>query len=212
VVIQAGGPGRRLAPVNGGLPKALTPFAGGTLLSYQLDRLEALAPERRVVIACHGAAAVQAAAAGRAEVLTEPAPLGTAGGLALLPEGPEVWLVINVDHVSDVDLEALVAAYRPAAVAALSRVEVPVDEGVVALERGQIIAYRERPVLELPVTTGLYVFQAAALRRALDRQRCEMPALVRRLMGEGVHAYEHPGYWIDAGTPERLAAARAIAR
>jgi NDP-sugar pyrophosphorylase family protein len=92
----------------------------------------------------------------------------------------------------------------------LSTVRVPVDEGVVELSGGQVVAWRERPILQLPVTTGLYVFSAEALRQVLDGSPIDMPALIERLMPEGVHAWQHQGTWIDAGTPDRLATAERL--
>ena len=213
-VIQAGGEGRRLRSIAA--PKALAPLLDGTLLDWQLDRVSPVAAPV-VVIAHHGAEAVSAHVAGRGEVIVEPAPLGTAGGLSLLPTGPEAWLVVNVDHVSDVALAAFVRAFeaagRPPCLAALSAVAISVDEGVVDVTDGRLTAWRERPVLRLPVTTGLYLFRADALRDALAVHGggpVDMPALVEALMPEVV-AWHHPGWWIDAGTPERLARAAALA-
>jgi len=207
VAIMAGGVGRRLAAVTGGGPKALAPFGSGTLLDHQLARVAPLQPECVVVLGHHHAAAVGAALGDRGEMRVEDRPLGTAGGLSLLPDGPARWLVLNVDHVSDVDLEAFCAAFQPPAIAATTEVPVVVDEGVVTLVGDRLTAWQERPVLRFPVTTGLYVFAAAALRAHLDGGLIDMPDLVRRLMPDGVHAWRHPGGWFDAGTPERLAAA-----
>ena len=102
--------------------------------------------------------------------------------------------------------------WTPPCTAVLSTVDVPVDEGVVTLSAGRVVAWRERPVLQLPVTTGLYVFSAAALHEALDGNPVDMPALIERLMPQGVHAWRHQGTWIDAGTPERLASAARFVR
>ncbi len=201
-VIMAGGAGMRLATL--GVPKALAPLGDTTLLDHQLARLSPLPLQTTVVLLHHEADAIIAHLAGRASAIVEPAPLGTAGGLSLLPEGPDAWLVLNVDHVSDVSLADLIASWTPPCTAVLSEVAVPVDEGVVDLSAGRLVGWRERPVLRLPVTTGLYVFQAAALRAALGEGRVDMPELIGRLMPAGVTAWQHPGTWIDAGTPERL--------
>lgn len=207
--IVAGGRGARLAGITGGGPKALAPFGGGTLLDHQLRRLSVLDPCRVVVLAGHGGAAVAEAAGDRAEVQVEVAPMGTAGALAHLPPEPEAWLVVNVDHVSDVDLVALARGWRPPCTAVLAEVAVPVDEGVADVQGDRVVAVRERPVLRLPVTTGLYLFQRSALARHLDGTPCDMPALLGRLLAEGVYPWRHPGTWFDAGTPDRLAAAEA---
>lgn len=219
VVIMAGGEGRRLAGVTAGRPKALAPLGGSTLLDHQLGQCAGLEPAVTVVLACagRGDAAIRAHVGGRAEVICEEAPLGTAGGLRMLPEGPESWLVVNVDHVSDVDRRALVERARAPVTAVLWRAPVPVDEGVVELATApdgtlRVESWRERPVLHLPVTTGLYVFSAAALEPARRRTPFDMPELVMAHAPEGVHVHLHEGFWIDAGTPERLEQARQWVR
>lgn len=207
VAILAGGRGTRLHPLTRGVPKALAPFDGHTLLDHQLQRVHSLRPDRVVLVLHHQHALISAHAAGRAASVVEPRPLGTAGGLALLPPGPDRWLVLNVDHISDVDLTALVEEARGPCTAALWSAPVPIDEGVVTIQDGRVVRWQERPVLRLPVTTGLYVFTRAALQGALDGSPCDMPGLVERLMPQGVHAWMHRGQWFDVGTPERLARA-----
>lgn len=207
VAIMAGGVGRRLAAVTAGGPKALAPFDDGTLLDHQLQRVAVLDPAEVVVLGHHHADAVGAALGDRGRLVVEDRPLGTAGGLALLPPGPSRWLVVNVDHVSDIDLQAFVAAWRRPCLAATTEVPVVVDEGVVTLHDDRITEWRERPVLHFPVTIGLYVFGAADLERHLRGEPLDMPQLVRRMMPEGVRPWRHGGAWFDAGTPERLSAA-----
>ncbi|MEC8422701.1 MAG: NTP transferase domain-containing protein, partial [Myxococcota bacterium] len=175
VAIMAGGVGRRLAAVTGGGPKALAPFAARTLLDHQLARVAPLDPERIIVLGHHPARAVGAALGDRGEMRIEDRPLGTAGGLALLPDGPQRWLVVNVDHISDVDLLAFCGSFTPPALAATTEVPVVVDEGVVTLVGDRLTAWQERPVLRFPVTIGLYVFDAAALREHLDGTLIDMP-------------------------------------
>ena len=211
VAILAGGRGERLRGLPGAPPKALAPFDGGTLLSHQLAQVAPLRPERVVVLLHHAAGAIAATLPPGVAPLVEPEPLGTAGGLALLPRGPARWLIVNVDHVSSFDRAALLDDWAAPGVAALAEVVVPVDEGVVSLDAGRIVGWQERPTLRLPVTTGLYALCAAALRAALPApERLDMPALILRL--GGVEGRRCPGRWVDAGTPERLAAAEALVR
>lgn len=211
-VIFAGGLGTRLRQVTGPTPKALAPLLGGTLLDHQLARLERLRPAQIVVLACYGADAVRQAVGNRAEVVVEESPLGTAGGLALLPRGCSRWLTLNVDHVSDVDLDALLAAHRPPCTACVTEVPVRIDQGVVDLDGDRMVAWRERPLVPFTVTTGLYVFSDAALRQVATGQRLDMPDLVRALVPHGVTTWMHRGTWFDAGTPDRLAQAEAWLR
>lgn len=214
VAIMAGGAGSRLRSVTGSLPKALAGFAGGTLLSHQLDRCRSLNAKKTVILAsARRGADLIAEHATDCDVLVEPSPLGTAGGLVHLPDGVDRWVVVNVDHVSDVDREALLAGASGPCTAVTTTVEATIDEGVVSLEPGPhgplITSWRERPTVRVEVTTGLYVFEHKALQEHLDGTPCDMPELVRRLMPDGVRAWHHRGPWFDAGTPERLLRAAA---
>jgi NDP-sugar pyrophosphorylase family protein len=214
VAVMAGGAGARLRTVTGAMPKALAPFRGETLLRHQLARCAGLDAARTVVLASarRGADLIAAHVPG-CEVLVEPSPLGTAGGLVHLPADIDRWLVVNVDHVSDVDREALVAGASGPCTAVTTTIDATIDEGVVTLEPGpngpRITSWRERPTVRVEVTTGLYVFEHAALLDHLDGTPCDMPELVRRLMPDGVRAWHHRGQWFDAGTPDRLLRAEA---
>ena len=210
VAIMAGGPGLRLAAINHGKPKALAAFDGATLLDYQLAQIRPLNPDCIVVLAHHGAEAVQQHLSARkawdVDVLVESHPMGTAGALHSLPDHPERWLVRYVDHFSDVDCAALAATKRAPCTAVITEVNIPIDEGVVTLEEGRLVNWQERPIHRVQVTTGLYVFQRSSLATVLNGQTMDMPDLVRALMPEVV-AWPHAGTWFDAGTPDRLRSA-----
>jgi len=90
--------------------------------------------------------------------------------------------------------------------AVVTRVEVPIDEGVVTIDENQLIDWQERPIHRVHVTTGLYLFERLAIGRVLAGTPMDMPGLVRALMPE-VTAWHHTGTWFDAGTPDRLRAA-----
>lgn len=205
VAIIAGGLGTRLRPVTGTAPKALAPFAGGTLLSHLLERVAPLNPARVVLLAGYEASTLRACAPAGVEVIAEPSPLGTAGALAQLPPEPRTWLSLNVDHVSDLDLRALLAAHDGRATAVTTTVEHEIPQGVVQVQAGRLQSWQERPRLSLQVTVGAYVFDRAALAQVLHGQRMDMPELISALAP--VQAFHHGGRWFDAGTPQRLAAA-----
>ncbi len=207
VVIVAGGAGTRLRPVTGDQPKALAPLGKGTLLSHLLERIAPLAPERVVVLGGHQAQAIAAVLPSEVALLVEGSPLGTAGGLHQLPQAPETWLSLNIDHVSDLDLPALLAAHDGRATAVVHPVAHEVPHGVVQLVNGQLTGWTERPVQHIHVTVGAYVFSRAALSAHLHGQPMHMPALIQALAP--VHTFEHRGTWFDAGTPKRLRAAQA---
>ena len=205
IVLIAGGAGTRLRSVTGALPKALAPLGPGTLLSHLLERVAELSPERVVVLGGHQAQAIRAVLPLDVELLVEGSPLGTAGGLHQLPQEPETWLSLNIDHVSDLDLSALLAAHDGRATAVVHPVAHEIPHGVVQLKNGMLTAWSERPVQHIHVTVGAYVFSRVALAEHLHGQSMDMPELLRALAP--VQSFEHRGTWFDAGTPQRLLAA-----
>ena len=204
VAIVAGGAGRRLWEHSNGAPKALADFMGQSLLTYQIERIKVLNPAKVVVLLHAEAAAVESHLAGRASVLVETHPLGTAGGLHALPLDPSLWIVLNIDHVSDVDMVGLVEGHDGPCTAVVTDVPVVVDEGVVQINAGKLVSWEERPTIHVSVTTGLYVFDRAEISRHLDGSHCDMPDLIKRIMPTGVRVHQHGGVWWDVGTPSRL--------
>ncbi|MFT5583297.1 MAG: NDP-sugar pyrophosphorylase family protein [Cognaticolwellia sp.] len=205
VVVIAGGAGTRLRSVTGPLPKALAPLGRGTLLSHLLERVAPLSPERVVVLGGHQAQAIRAVLPLDVGLLVEESPLGTAGGLHQLPTAPKTWLSLNIDHVSDLNLDALLAAHDGRATAVVHPVAHEIPHGVVQIENGKLTAWRERPVQHIHVTVGAYVFSRSVLTEHLHGQPMDMPELLRAMAP--VQSFEHRGTWFDAGTPKRLLAA-----
>lgn len=113
-IVLAGGAGRRLADLTGGIPKQFWPATGGrTLLEETLDRLRPLAPRARTVVIVDRTHEPYVRALGHrhalGHVLFQPSDRGTAAGvlLALMPVlefAPDaIGVVSPSDHaVSDV--------------------------------------------------------------------------------------------------------------
>ena len=87
VVILAGGMGTRLAAATGGLPKALVPVCGRSVLERQLDLARSHGVERAVLLLGHGADRILDEVRSRPvaglgiEWLVESEPLGNGGAL-----------------------------------------------------------------------------------------------------------------------------------
>jgi len=118
-VVLAAGEGRRLRPLTAAVPKALCPVGNTPLLDLALGRLAGLGYAGAAAVAVNAwylADQVVTAVAGRAKVSREPgtAPLGTAGGVALVRDwiaGRGV-LVCNADaYLHGGDLAPLLAGW-----------------------------------------------------------------------------------------------------
>ncbi|MEX2549133.1 MAG: NDP-sugar synthase [Nitriliruptoraceae bacterium] len=219
-MIVAGGPGTRLRPLTATVPKPLLPFCGEPFLAGVLARL-ADAGIRRVWLVV-GAdpqpfRILQPVAAEldlTLEVVPEPTPLDTAGGVRSVIERCDgATLVLNGDVLTDVDLAAVGRRHLDAGAAAtlvLTRVEDTSTFGVCLLEGTRITGFVEKPAPgTLPehdtVNAGTYVLEPDVLARfprgPLSFERTVFPTLVAE--GQHVEGVVSEAAWADLGTPDR---------
>ena len=217
----AGGAGSRLRPLTDVTPKPLLPFCGAPFLEGVVLRLAAVGVERvLLVVGAHTAPFDAFAARFRdrgvtVEIVPEPEPLDTAGGVrSALDRVTGTFLVLNGDILTDVDLAAAMAFHHEAAADAtlvLTRVEDTSTFGVCVLDGDRITAFVEKPAPgTLPgqdaVNAGTYVLEPDALARfpegRLSFERQVFPGLVQD--GAAVRGWIGDGVWADLGTPERF--------
>jgi NDP-sugar pyrophosphorylase family protein len=212
-LLLAGGKAERLGDAAQGLPKPLVPVAGIPLAAYAVARL-ANCGVTRVIVACRAGdedAFLNALAGLGAdlEAVGEDEPLGRGGGLRLAAtrrqeEGPV--LALNGDELLDVDFGALLSEHEATGAAGTIVVaQVRSPFGVVDVEAdGTITGFREAPLLEHWVNSGVYVLgeeAVALLPEKGDHEQSTFPQLAgeRRL-----HAHRHRGAWLTVNTPKDL--------
>ncbi len=212
-LLLAGGKAERLGEAAQGLPKPLVPVGGFPLAAYTVSRL-AGAGVTRIIVACRAGdedTFVSALAGLDAEVeaVGEPEPLGRGGGLRLAgsrrqEDGPV--LALNGDELLDLDFAALVEEHNASGAAATVVVaQVRSPFGVVALQAdGTITGFREAPLLEDWVNSGVYVLDEEALERLPEKGDHEQTTFPE-LAAEGkLRGYRHRGVWLTVNTPKDL--------
>jgi len=138
----------------------------------------------------------------------EERPLGTAGPLALVEGLDEPFLVMNGDLLTNLSYRSLWEYHcsREAIVTlATYRRAVPIDLGIVEVDgQGWVRGYIEKPTYHYFVSTGIYVFEPAALGYIRRGEPLDLPELILRLIdaGERVAAYPFEGLWLDIGRPD----------
>jgi len=212
-LILAGGKAERLGDAAGGQPKPLVRVAGRPLVEYQIRRLVEVGVER-VLIACRAGQEErfeEALDGVGAEVVAvgEPEPLGRGGGLRFAASyraesGPV--FALNGDELLDVDLDALLdrhIAIGAAATVVVAQVRSPF--GVVDLGEGDAITgFREAPMLDHWVNSGVYVLGEEAIARLPERGDHETSTFPE-LAGEGkLAAFRHSGVWLTVNTTKDL--------
>jgi NDP-sugar pyrophosphorylase family protein len=139
----------------------------------------------------------------------EKEPLGRGGGLRLAAsrrqeEGPV--LALNGDELLDVDFRGLVAEHgHSGAAATIVVAQVRSPFGVVEVgDGGTITGFREAPVLEHWVNSGVYVLGEAALALLPERGDHEQSTFPELARERKLHAHRHEGVWLTVNTPKDL--------
>jgi NDP-sugar pyrophosphorylase family protein len=212
-LLLAGGKAERLGDAAQGLPKPLVPVAGFPLAEYAVARLVD-AGVTRVIVACRAGdeEAFLAALSGlgaEVEAVGEKEPLGRGGGLRLAAsrrqeEGPV--LALNGDELLDVDFRALVGEHeKSGAAATLVVAQVRSAFGVVEVdEDGTVTGFREAPLLEHWVNSGVYVLGEDALALLPEKGDHEQSTFPQLAVERRLHAHRHDGVWLTVNTPKDL--------
>lgn len=212
-LVMAGGFGKRLGELTKGRPKPLLDLGGKPILAHIIEGLEANGCNR-IFLAVHHMADQFAkfATAHRGssviKLLHEPAPLGTAGAVSLLPKNlREPVLVINGDIVTSADYSSLWDLHQKHgndATIGVARYEVEIPYGVIRhQEDGSFTGIDEKPKLQHFVAAGIYFLSPAFVNLAAPGETIDMPDLLNigRSIGMKIGLCPIHEYWRDVGSP-----------
>jgi D-glycero-D-manno-heptose 1,7-bisphosphate phosphatase len=224
-VIIAGGRGTRLGALTATTPKPLLEVGGRPFVEHLLPCLARSGIEEVVLLvgpyrdAFRRALRPEHRRAPRLILATEPEPAGTAGALWHARRRLAArFLLLNGDSILAGNLFRLAAAFAkapPATVGVVAAVEVPDTGRYGHLEcaRDRIVAFREKGQRGSGlINAGVYLFERRPLlariaKPPLSLEHDVLPALA----AEGaLGVVKYRGRFIDIGTPDSLAAARAL--
>jgi MurNAc alpha-1-phosphate uridylyltransferase len=208
-MILAAGRGERMRPLTDRTPKPLLPVAGKPLIEYHIERLARAGIRELVINHAHlGAMLETHLGDGSRWGLTihyspEKQALETGGGIfnALTLLGKDPFVVVNGDVWCDFDFSRL--EHSTGRLAHLVLVENPQHHPV-----GDFVL-RNGAVMEGDV--GRLTFSGIGLYHPLLFAGCRggafplAPLLRSAMRDHQVSGERHDGYWIDVGTPDRLA-------
>lgn len=225
-VVLVGGEGTRLRPLTLTAPKQMLPVGGRPMIERVLDWLAGHDVDEAILsLGYRPDAFLEAYPAGEAcgihlHYAVEESPLDTAGAIrfAALEGGvDEMFLVVNGDVITDLDVSELVKFHRnqgAEATIALTPVEDPSRYGVVATDDdGRVLDFIEKPPPgEAPtnlINAGTYVLESSVLDRIPGGRRVSIeretfPALAA---DGSLYALGSDARWLDAGTPATFLAA-----
>jgi NDP-sugar pyrophosphorylase family protein len=210
-IVLAGGLGTRLRPYTTVIPKPLVPIGDRPVLEHIIRSLADAGVEQIDLCVNHLGLLIRSylAHADLPDGLQlrfhwETEPLGTAGALAAVADLDGTFIVMNGDVLTTLNYRELVDFHHSknaALTIAMHSKRVEIDLGVIEALDGLVHDYIEKPSLRYRVSTGVYVYDARALRY-LPQGPCQFPDLVLRLLAadERVAAWETDAEWFDIGT------------
>jgi NDP-sugar pyrophosphorylase family protein len=115
-------------------------------------------------------------------------------------------IALNGDELLDVDFGSLVTEHEESSAAATIVVaQVRSPFGVVEVEgNGTITGFREAPLLEQWVNSGVYVLGEDALRLLPEQGDHEQSTFPQLAEQRRLHAHRHDGVWLTVNTPKDL--------
>jgi D-glycero-alpha-D-manno-heptose 1-phosphate guanylyltransferase len=224
-VLLVGGMGTRLRSVLQSVPKPLASMGNRSFLELLVRQLRSHGLRRLVMCTGYLPEQIQTVFGdGRnwdvmIEYSKEPSPLGTAGALKLAQASLETsrdFLVMNGDSFLEADLHELFQFHRRRGgliTMAVCRTEDASRFGTVRVDRdSRVTGFGEKTGEHVPglVNAGIYIFNRQVLDH-IPEGPCSLERQVfPQMLGKGVYALEQKGMFIDIGTPEDYARARAI--
>jgi NDP-sugar pyrophosphorylase family protein len=213
-VILAGGRGTRLRPYTVVLPKPMMPIGEYPILEVVVRQLAQHGFRHITLAVNHQADLIRAFFQDgekwdvKIDYSIESIPLSTVAPLALIPDLPEHFLLMNGDVLTDLDVRALYSKHveenRLFTIAASARTQMT-DYGVLHTDEDSFLnGFEEKPVSRYLVSMGLYVVSKSVLRFVPAAKKYGFDELMLDLLSkkEKVHVHTHEGYWLDIGRPD----------
>lgn len=219
-VVMAGGRGTRLHPLTEDMPKPMLMVGDRPLMERIIQQLSETGI-RQVSITTHFRAEKISDYFGdgkgfgvKLNYVAEDRQLGTAGGLALMPEPETTLLVVNGDILTEMDFRVMQTfhrEHRAALTIAVRQYEVQVPYGVVESEGVLVRRLVEKPVHKFFVNAGVYLLEPEVHRLIPRDQHFDMTDLIREAMTQGMTVVSFPiwEYWRDIGQHQDYAQAQA---
>lgn len=211
VIIMAGGKGTRLDPFTKILPKPLIPFGNKPIIEHIMDRFYKNGFNNFILVLNYKKEMIKMyfsenVSSYNLEFVEEDDYLGTAGGLFLLKGRlKDTFIVTNCDTILESDhrnffewhnnrknMMSIVGSHR----------EVTVPYGVLSIKNGSLVEINEKPMFDLFINTGTYVFEPEALNFIHENEYLDMDKLIGRIKSaheDRIGVYPYWGKWLDIG-------------
>lgn len=149
------------------------------------------------------------------EYIYEQRPLGTAGGLGLLPKSKNELplLVMNCDLLTKLDFASLINYHSLSSAditMCVREFEYKIPYGVIETQGDKLIGVAEKPTKSHFVNAGIYVVGQSVLQSVNRDEYLDMPDLINRCVSgsSSVQVFPVHEYWLDIGQYDDFAQAQ----
>ena len=212
VFLMAGGFGKRLAPLTNNTPKPLLKVGNKPILENVINQFIDAGFYNFYISTHYRAEMVQEYFGDGSnwdvsiKYIYEKEPLGTAGGLGLLPDNlPKLpILMMNGDLLTKIDFKELLRFHFQEGVdvtMCVREYDFQVPYGVVKTDGKYITSIEEKPVHHFFVNAGIYVLDPSMLDMVDGKSYLDMPQLLEQKMRESgkISMFPVHEYWLDIG-------------
>ena len=209
-IVLCGGKGTRLRPYTYTIPKPMLPLGKKPILEYVLSRIKAAGITEIYLATGYLHEQIEAYFGDGSKFglklaySVETAELGTAGSIIpLMGKMDETFVVMMGDHLSNLEIKDLIEFHKKGkriATIALNKKGVPLEYGVADLKDDEIIRFREKPIVENYINTGVYVFEPEIyeyIKPGEDFAKQVFPRLLES--GQKIGGFVFSDYWLDIG-------------
>lgn len=209
-IVLCGGKGTRLRPYTYTIPKPMLPIGKRPILEYVLASLRRAGVDEAYLTVGYLHEQIEKyfgtgeRVGMKLHYSVESTELGTAGSIIpLMGRFHETFVVMMGDHLSNVEIAKIIEFHRKhkaIATIALNRKGVPLEYGVADMEGERIVRFREKPIVENLINTGVYVLEPEIfehIKPGEDFAADVFPRLLEK--GEKINGYLFSDYWLDIG-------------
>lgn len=211
-ILMAGGKGERLRPLTLTTPKPLLPICGKPIIDYNIEALAACGITDINVTTNYLAEQLHAhfaspVAGVSVRCVKEPAPLGTIGSAALVPESDlSTTLIMNSDLLTNISFEDMYL-HHLSQQADITIASIPytvsIPFAIFNTEGQEVRALEEKPTYTYQANAGIYLIRTELLSSITPGERVDAPDFVEKAIADGRKVTFFPinGTWIDIGSP-----------
>ena len=209
-IVLCGGKGTRLRPYTYNIPKPMLPLGKKPILGYVLNSIKQAGITEAYLTAGYLHNQIEKYFEDGSKIgmelhySVESTELGTAGSIIpLMGKMDETFLVMMGDHLSNLNIADVIAFHKKRkniATIALNMKGVPLEYGVADLKDDSIVRFREKPIVENYVNTGVYVFEPEIFEYIKPREDFANDVFPRLLeKGIKIGGFVFSDYWLDIG-------------